>query len=63
MTERYIAIENRSEALLAVLGIRDIWVKNYRDAGYLREKLMGYGILNEKFGIWNINVGDTNHRN
>ena len=27
------------EALLGVIGIRDIWVKNYRDTGYLGGKL------------------------
>ena len=33
------------EALLGVIGFRDILVKNYRDTGYLGERLMGYGIF------------------
>ena len=36
------------EALLGVIGIRDIWVKNYRDTGYLGKKLKGYGIFKKK---------------
>ena len=36
------------EAPLGVMGIRDIWVKIYRDTGYLGEKLMGY--LENSFG-------------
>lgn len=36
------------EALLGVNGIRDIWVKNYRDTGYLGKKLKGYGIFKKK---------------
>ena len=34
-----------SEALLGVIGIRDIRVKNYGDTGYLGGKLKGYGIF------------------
>ena len=41
-----------SEALLGVIGIRDIWVKNYRDTGYLGGKLKGYGIFLKRF--WDI---------
>ena len=37
------------EALLGVFGIRDIHGKNYRDTGYLRKKLLGYGILRSSF--------------
>ena len=33
------------EAPLGVIGIRNIWVKNYKDTGYLGGKLRGYGIL------------------
>ena len=40
------------EALLGVIGIRDIWVKNYRDTGYLGKKLKAYGILKKIF--WDI---------
>ena len=40
------------EALLGVIGIRDIWVKNYRDTGYLGGKLKGYGIFLKRF--WDI---------
>ena len=36
------------EALLGVIGIWDIWVKNYRDTGYLGKKLKGYGIFKKK---------------
>ena len=36
------------EALLGVIEIRDIWVKNYRDTGYLGKKLKGYGIFKKK---------------
>ena len=43
-----------SEALLGVIGIRDIWVKNYRDTGYLGGKLKGYGIFLKRF--WDIEV-------
>ena len=42
------------EALLGVIGIRDIWVKNYRDTGYLGGKLKGYGIFLKRF--WDIEV-------
>ena len=41
-----------TEALLGVIGIRDIWVKNYRDKGYLGRKLKGYGIFKKRF--WDI---------
>ena len=41
-----------NEALLGVIGIRDIWVKNYRDTGYLGGKLKGYGIFLKRF--WDI---------
>ena len=41
------------EALLGVIGIRDIWVKNYRDTGYLGKKLKGYGILKKK-RFWDV---------
>ena len=41
-----------TEALLGVIGIRDIWVKNYRDTGYLGGKLKGYGIFLKRF--WDI---------
>ena len=41
-----------NEAPLGVLGIRDIWVKDYRDTGYLGEKLIRYGILKQE--IWDI---------
>ena len=40
------------EALLGVIGIRGIWVKNYRDTGYLGGKLKGYGIFLKRF--WDI---------
>ena len=40
------------EALLGVIGIRDIWVNNYRDTGYLGGKLKGYGIFLKRF--WDI---------
>ena len=43
-----------NEALLGVIGIRDIWVKNYRDTGYLGGKLKGYGIFLKRF--WDIEV-------
>ena len=45
---------NFIEALLGVIGIRDIWVKNYRDTGYLGGKLKGYGIFLKRF--WDIEV-------
>ena len=41
-----------NEALLGVIGIRDIWVNNYRDTGYLGGKLKGYGIFLKRF--WDI---------
>ena len=41
-----------TEALLGVIGIRDIWVNNYRDTGYLGGKLKGYGIFLKRF--WDI---------
>ena len=47
-------VESRNEALLGVIGIRDIWVKNYRDTGYLGGKLKGYGIFLKRF--WDIEV-------
>ena len=37
------------EALLGVIGIRDIWVKNYRDMGYLGKKLKAYRIFKKRF--------------
>ena len=43
-----------NEALLGVIGIRDVWVKNYRDTGYLGGKLKGYGIFLKRF--WDIEV-------
>ena len=46
--------EPNLEALLGVIGIRDIWVKNYRDTGYLGGKLKGYGIFLKRF--WDIEV-------
>ena len=39
----------RCEAQLGVIGIRDIWVKNYRDTGYLGGKLKGYGTFKKRF--------------
>ena len=30
------------EVLLGVIGIRNIWLKDCRDTGYLRKKLKGY---------------------
>ena len=36
------------EALLGVIGIRDIWVKNCRDTGYLGKKLKAYRIFKKK---------------
>ena len=42
----------KNEALLGVIGIRDIWVNNYRDTGYLGGKLKGYGIFLKRF--WDI---------
>ena len=30
------------EVLLGIIGIRNIWLKGYRDTGYLRKKLKGY---------------------
>ena len=47
-------VEVIHEALLGVIGIRDIWVKNYRDTGYLGGKLKGYGIFLKRF--WDIEV-------
>ena len=38
-----------SEALLGVLGIRDINVNKNRVTGYLKGKLKGYGIFRKKF--------------
>ena len=38
------------EASIGVMGIRDIWVKNYRETGYLGEKLTGYEIVRKE--IW-----------
>ena len=49
-----LACDIRHEALLGVIGIRDIWVKNYRDTGYLGGKLKGYGIFLKRF--WDIEV-------
>ena len=37
------------EAPLGVFGIRHIRGKNYRETGYLREKLLGYRILRSSF--------------
>ena len=45
-------LESLNEALLGVIGIRDIWVNNYRDTGYLGGKLKGYGIFLKRF--WDI---------
>ena len=45
-------VTGNNEALLGVIGIRDIWVKNYRDTGYLGGKLKGYGIFLKRF--WDI---------
>ena len=42
----------KREALSGVIGIRDIWVKNYMDKGYLGGKLKGYGIFKKRF--WDI---------
>ena len=47
-----MAARGTIEALLGVIGIRDIWVKNYRDTGYLGGKLKGYGIFLKRF--WDI---------
>ena len=46
----------RCEALLGVIGIRDIWVKNHRDTGYLGRKLKGYGIF--KKDSWTSKIED-----
>ena len=41
------------EALSGVLRKRDIWVKNYRDTGYLGVTLTGYGIFKQVIrGYW-----------
>ena len=37
------------EAPLGVFGIWDIRGKNHRDTGYLRKKLLGYGMLRSSF--------------
>ena len=34
-----------------VIVIRDIWVKKYRDTGYLGGKLNKYGIFKKKFSL------------
>ena len=44
------------EALLGVIGIRNIWRKNYRDMGYLGGKLEGFGIFKKDSGISKIEV-------
>ena len=44
------------EALLGVIGIRNIWRKNYRDKGYLGGKLKGFGIFKKDSGISKIEV-------
>ena len=55
ISEKCVVIPNfLFEALLGVIGIRDIWVKNYRDTGYLGGKLKGYGIFLKRF--WDIEV-------
>ena len=46
---RYYSCNRSIEALLGVIGIRDILVKNYRDTGYLGERLTGYGIFKKGF--------------
>ena len=47
------------EALLRVIRVRDIKVKNYRDTGYFGGKLTGYGIFKNP----NWHYEDTMHRN
>ena len=44
------------EALLGVIGIRNIWRKNYRDMGYLGGKLKGFGTFKKDSGISKIEV-------